>query len=124
MKQRLSQGKVLRASRVVGRLIAAVHDARVRFHDCQKLRPAGLVGLAQLLKQLSRLPQASDYTPHEVALKRRIIGANKKLHGTVENSFSRKHALARKLPPCYYDSLEACDKELCRLLKVLADVKV
>jgi hypothetical protein len=124
MKQRLSQGKVLRAARSVGCLIASIHDARVRFTDCRALRPTGLASLAKLLKQLSRLPQASDYTQYEAALKGRVIRALKKMHGHDLRAYSWKHALARKLPAIYHSELDECDKALRYLLKVLADVSV
>lgn len=123
MKQRLSQGKILQAARVVSQLIATVHDARTRYRDCSDLRPGRLTGLARFLKAMAALPHESDYSPFEAMLKRRLIKARHRAFGVPGAEDTLAHSLTMRLPAQVSLSLDAFDDASLRLLRVLSDVE-
>lgn len=122
MKQRLSQAKIYRALRALQGLIAAVHDARVRYAACAKLRPRRLAGLARLMKKMASLPHTADYGPYEAELKRKLIRAQYRLLGVAREG-SPGYALAADLPVCYGPAVDAFVLQSRYLLRVLADVE-
>lgn len=123
MNQRLSQGKILQAARVVSQVITTVHDARARYASCQNLRPGRLNGLARYLKALAALPHDSDYTPFEGMLKRRLIKARHRVFGVPGADDTKAHSLATRLPVQVNQSLEDFDTASLRMLRLLADVE-
>lgn len=122
VRQRLTQGIILQASRDVGLLLSALFDARQRYVSCRTLRPGALDPLARQLKRMTTLPHTTDYTAHEANLKRQIVRARHRIHGYKANPNAHRYALSHMLPPVYNHHLERCDKALTRLLKLLADV--
>jgi len=122
MTQRLSQGTILQLLRVLQPLIAAVHDARTRYHDCSHLRPRRLASLARFLKELAALPHTSDYAPFEGQLKRRLVRAQHRLHGIQREDGFPCFALAKELPSCYQEAVLAFDAKARLMLRRLADV--
>lgn len=122
-KQRLSQAKLVRFLRALQALIAAVHDARVRFSGLADIRPGRLCGTSKFVKDLVALRHTVDYSAFEVQLKRRLVRASHFLSGrTVGGQHDQRFALAPRLPAVYAEVLSRYEEEARALLKALADV--
>ncbi len=122
MTQRLTQAKLIRAHRVVAALIAAVHDARVRYRDCAGLRPGILSALSRHLKRLAGMPHTADYAPYEADVKRLVIRSMHRVHGYQKTPESPVFAFAQQLPTVYAKQVEGFTLEARQLLRTLADV--
>ncbi len=122
MKQRLTQAKLIRAHRAVAALIAAVHDARVRYRDCAGLRPGILAALSRHLKRLAGMPHTASYAPYEADLKRLVIRAMHRVQGYQKTPDSPVFALAQQLPAVYAGQVAGFALEARQLLRTLADV--
>lgn len=123
-KPRLSQSRLIRAQRALSELIRCVHEARQTRFVCQDVRPGKLVGLSRLLKKMVRQPHTSDYREFEVELKRKLIGALRRLHGYRPHPQALLYAIVDEIPEAYEPQIRAFDEQARALLRVLADVGV
>ncbi len=122
IKQKLSQSNLNQLQVVLSLLIGNIFDARIRYLNCQNLKPGKLAGLSKYLKKLRALPHNADYSIHEQELKRRLIQASHKLNGFGDK---REYCVMRILPFAVYGaSMENFETALNKMLKQLADVKV
>lgn len=122
MTQKLSQARIQRLQQSTSALVAAIHDARMRFPNCAALRPRQVSALARFLKQLRTLPHHSDFSLFERGLKRRLVRVGHRLQGVGATASAPQYSLQQALPSCYQATVRAYQAEASEALRVLADV--
>lgn len=125
MKPKLNQAQLQAYYARLQPVITALLDARHRYTDCPTSAMRQFRGLATFVKQLSRLPQGTDYTKYEAQLKRRLVRILHRLYGFQPTPDSPRMGLLDAFPSQLYgDVFERHQQAARAMLRRLSQVDI